>query len=348
MKISERLFLLKPSINVEREVMSISPSRKISSFSQLDDFMTSGGYMEIPENHGRTLKELMLVCQVSYRSEHGLSLEFEFRQCRLTLIYTTKGYFGSQLDFNRRGRRVTGSDMHQWQGFPNYLAELGLTTVSFTQTRKSIRAQLSNGLRVIFQYSAGHDDYLLDQISSRYSNQRKLNRIIAEPMILEMESIGCTVSEYLKQGGFFKLPGQQDRRFTDLLMQCTSKESHSSITGTILGFQFKHWLLEIFYDEELQFTGENMKFIGEHGGDGKEEGQQDNDFRTWGDFQAFARRHGIQIIEQCRSLDVMIVFLDTGANVHFNYSEELSAYVVTVLEGDGMRLRDSYRRIYKD
>ncbi|MEK5465462.1 hypothetical protein MKY64_10650 [Paenibacillus sp. FSL R7-0210] len=264
------------------------------------------------------------------------------------MVYAKKGYFGSQLDFSRRGRRVTGSDMLQWQDFSNYLAELGLTTVNFTQKSKRIRAQLSNGLRVIFQYSADHGDYLLDQITSRYGNQRKLNRIIAEPMILDMQSMGYTVSEYLKHGGFFKLPGQQDRRFTDLLMRCTTKESHSSITGTILGFQFKRWLLEIFYDEKLQFTGENMKFIGEHGEDRKEEGQQDNEFRTWGDFQAFARYHGIQILEQCRSLDVMIVFLDTGANVHFNYSEDLEDYVVTVLEGDGMRLRDSYRRIYKD
>lgn len=70
--------------------MTISPSRKLSSFSQLDDFITYGGYMEIPENHGRTLQELMLDCQVSYRSEHGLSLEFEFRQCRLTVVYAKK------------------------------------------------------------------------------------------------------------------------------------------------------------------------------------------------------------------------------------------------------------------
>lgn len=329
-------------------MINISPSRKLSSFSQLDDFITYGGYMEIPENRGRTPEELLLDCQASSRSKHGHSLEFEFRQCRLTVVYAKKGYFGSQLDFSRRGRRVTGSDMLQWQDFSNYLAELGLTTVNFTQKSKRIRAQLSNGLRVIFQYSADHGDYLLDQITSRYGNQRKLNRIIAEPMILDMQSMGYTVSEYLKHGGFFKLPGQQDRRFTDLLMRCTTKESHSSITGTILGFQFKRWLLEIFYDEKLQFTGENMKFIGEHGEDRKEEGQQDNEFRTWGDFQAFARYHGIQILEQCRSLDVMIVFLDTGANVHFNYSEDLEDYVVTVLEGDGMRLRDSYRRIYKD
>ncbi|MEK4852106.1 hypothetical protein NST04_19825 [Paenibacillus sp. FSL H7-0756] len=328
--------------------MSISPSRKVSSFSQLDDFMRSGGYMEIPENRVRTLQELILDCQASYRSEHGLSLEFEFRQCSLTLICTTKGYFGSQLDFNRRGRKVTGVDMHLWQNFPKYLAELGLTTVNCTQTSRSIRAQLSNGLTVIFKHSAEHNDYLLDRISSRYSNQRQLNRIIAEPMILKMESMGCTVSEYLKQGGFFKLPGQKEHPFTELLTLCTTKESHSSITGTILGFQFKCWLLEIFYDEELQLTGENMKFIGEHEGDAKEEGQQDNEFRTWGDFQTFARHNGIQIIEQCRSLDVMIVFLDTGANVHFNYSEELGDYVVTVLEGDGARLRDSYRRVYKD
>lgn len=164
----------------------------------------------------------------------------------IILIYTTKGYFGSQLDFNRRGRRVTGSTMNLWQYFPNVLAELGLTTVSFTQTRKSIRAQLSNGLRVIFQYSADHGDYLLERISSRYSNSRKINRIIAEPMILAMESMGCTVSEYLKQGGFFKLPEQQNLPFPELLTLCTTKESHSSITGTILGFQFKHWLLEIF------------------------------------------------------------------------------------------------------
>lgn len=66
-----------------REVMNISPSRKLSSFNQLDDFMTSGGYMEIPENRLRTLQELIIDCQASYRSEHGLSLEFEFRQCSL-------------------------------------------------------------------------------------------------------------------------------------------------------------------------------------------------------------------------------------------------------------------------
>lgn len=337
MMISERMLLLKPLINAEREVMNISPSRKLSSFSQLDEFITYGGYMEIPENHGRTLQELILDCQASYRSEHGLSLELEFRQCRLTVVYAKKGYFGSQLDFSRRGRRVTGSDIHLWQNFGDYLAGLGLTTVSFTQTSKSIRAQLSNGLRVIFQYSADHGDYLLEQISSRYSYQRKLNRIIAEPMILEMESMGCTVSEYLKQGGFFKLPGQKEYRFPDLLALCTTKESHSSITGTILGFQFERWLLEIFYDEEGQPTGENMKFTGEN-----------NEFRTWRQFQAFALDNSIQIIEQCRSLDVMIVFLDTGANVHFNYSEDLGDYAVTVLEGDGIRLRDSYRRIYKD
>ena len=328
---------MKPSINAEREVIHISPSRKVSSFSQLDDFIIYGGYIEIPENRGRTLEELMLDCQASYRSEHGLSLEFEFRQCRLTVVYTQKGYFGSQLDFSRRGWRVTESDMHLWQNFGTYLAELGLTIVSFTQASKSIRVQLSNGLRVIFQYSTDHGDYLLDQISSRYGNQRKLNRIIAEPMILDMESMGCTVSSYLKHGGFFKLPGQQNFQFPELLTLCTTKESHSSITGTILGFQFKRWLLEIFYDEQGQLTGENMKFIAE-----------DTEFRTWGDFQAFARHNGIQIIEQCRSLDVMIVFLDTGANVHFNYSEDLGDYVVTVLEGDGVRLRDSYRRIYKD
>lgn len=259
-----------------------------------------------------------------------------------------KGYFGSQLDFSRRGRRVTERDMHLWQNFGGYVAGLGLTSVSFKQNRKSVRAQLSNGLRVIFQYSADHGDNLLDQITSRYGNQRKLNRIIAEPMILDMQSMGYTVSEYLKHGGFFKLPGQRNLQFPELLTLCTAKESHNSITGTILGFQFKRWLLEIFYDEKLQFTGENMKFIGEHGEDRKEEGQQHNEFLTWGDFQAFARYHGIQILEQCRSLDVMIVFLDTGANVHFNYSEDLEDYVVTVLEGDGMRLRDSYRRIYKD
>lgn len=317
--------------------MNISPSNKLSSFSQLDDFMRSGGYMEIPEHHGRTLQDLILDCQASFRSEHGLSLEFEFRQCRLTLLYTGKGYFGSMLDFSRRGRKVTESDNHLWQNFGTYLTELSLIIVNFTQTRKSIRAQLSNGLRVIFTYSADHGDYLLEQISSRYSNQRKLNRIIAEPMILEMERMGCTVSSYLKHGGFFKLAGQQELQFPELAALCTTKESHSSITGTILGFQFKHWLLEIFYDEEGQLTGENMKFIGENNG-----------FRTWGDFQAFARHNGIQIIEQCRSLDVMIVFLDTGANVHFNYSEDLGDYAVTVLEGDGVSLRDSYRRIYKD
>lgn len=338
----------KPLINAERKVMNISPSRKVSSFKHLDDFITYGGYMEIPENRGRTLRELMLDCQASYRSEQGLSLEFEFRQCSLSLIYTVKGYFGSQLNFNRRGRRVTGDDMRLWQQFPNYLAELGLTNVSFTQTRKSIRAHLSNGLRVIFQYSAEHGDYLLDQISSRYGNSRKMNRIIAEPMILEMESMGCTISSYLKHGGFFKLPGQQKLQFPELLTLCTTKESHSSVTGTILGFQFKHWLLEIFYDEEGQLTGENMKFIPEHDGDANGEGQQNNKFRTWGDFQGFARHNGIEIMEQCRSLDVMIVFLDTGANVHFNYSEELGDYVVTVLEGEGTSLRDSYRRIYKD
>lgn len=130
--------------------------------------------------------------------------------------------------------------------FRGYVAGLGLTSVSCTQTRKSIRTQLSNGMRVIFQYSADHGDYLLDQISTRYGNSSKMNRIIAEPMILEMESMGCTVSEYLKQGGFFKLPDQQKLQFPELVTLCTTKESHSSITGTILGFQFKHWLLEIF------------------------------------------------------------------------------------------------------
>lgn len=318
-------------------MMNISPSRKVSSFGQLDDFITYGGYIEIPENRGRTLQELLLDCQASSRSEHGLSLEFEFRQCRLTVLYTQKGYFGSLLEFGRRGRRVTKSDMHLRENFGAYLAELGLTIASFTQTRRSIRVQLSNGLRVIFQYSAEHGDYLLELISNRHSNQRKMNRIIAEPMILEMESWGCKVSSYLKYGGFFKLPGRQELQYPELLALCTTKESHSSITGTILGFQFKHWLLEIFYNEQGQLTGENMKFIGEA-----------TEFRTWEDFQAFARHNGIQIIEQCRSLDVMIVFLYTGANVHFNYSEELGDYVVTVLEGDGMRLRDSYRRIYKD
>lgn len=97
--------------------MIISRSKKLSSFNQLDSFITYGGYIEIPENHGRTVQELLLDCQASYRSEHGLSLEFEFRQCRLTVIYTQKGYFGSQLDFSRRGRRVTESDMHLWQNF---------------------------------------------------------------------------------------------------------------------------------------------------------------------------------------------------------------------------------------
>ncbi|WP_238651944.1 hypothetical protein [Paenibacillus piscarius] len=328
--------------------MNISRSKKLSSFSQLDDFITYGGYIEIPENRGRTLQELMLDCQASSRSEHGLSLEFEFRQCRVIVIYNSKGYFGSQLDFSRRGRRITGIDKHLWRNFPNYLAELGLTIVRCTQNSKSIRVQLSNGLRVILQYSADHGDYLLEQITSRYGNQRKLNRIIAEPMILDMESMGCTVSEYLKQGGFFKLPGQQNLRFPELLMLCTTKESHSSITGTILGFQFKRWLLEIFYDEQLQLTGENMKFIGEHRKGAPEGGLQENEFYNWSEFEDFARRNGIGIMEQCRSMDVMIVFMDTGANVHFNYSEELGDYAVTVLEGDGISLRDSYRRIYKD
>lgn len=328
--------------------MNISPSRKVTSFGQLDDFITYGGYIEIPENRGRTPQELLLDCQASFRSEHGLSLEFEFRQCRVTVIYNSKGYFGSQLDYSRRGRRITGIDKHLWRNFPDYLAELGLTIVRCTQNRKSLRAQLSNGLRVIFQYSGDHEDYLLNQISSRYGNQSKMNQIIAEPMILDMERVGgCTVSGYLKHGGFFKLPGQQhDRPFPELLTLCTTKESHSSITGTILGFQFKRWLLEIFYDEQLRLTGENMKFIGEHRKEAPEGGLQENEFYSWSEFEDFARRNGIGIIEQCRSLDVMIVFLDTGANVHFNYMEELGDYTVTVLEGDGMSLRGSYRRIY--
>lgn len=97
-----------------------------------------------------------------------------------------------------------------------------------------------------FPILADHGDNLLDQITSRYGNQRKLNRIIAEPMILDMQSMGYTVSEYLKHGGFFKLPGQRNLQFPELLTLCTAKESHNSITGTILGFQFKRWLLEIF------------------------------------------------------------------------------------------------------
>ncbi|WP_405113084.1 hypothetical protein MHH28_06195 [Paenibacillus sp. FSL K6-1217] len=308
----------------------------------------------MPENRGRTLQDLMLACQTALRSERHLGLEFEFRHCDVTVIYLNNSYYGSHIDFSRlknlitRDQIVKSCTLHFWSYFEDYIAVLGLTIVTCTPTLNNIRVVLSNGLRLVFRYSKAHHELLIEEISSRYGNKRIMNLLHAEPHLLEMESMGFTFIQYLKHGGFLSVPGLENRRFTDLLMQCTTKESHSSITGTILGFQFKDWYMEFFYDEKLQFTGENMKFIGEHGREDREERQQDNDFYSWGDFQVFARHNDIQIIEQCRSLDVMIVFLDTGANVHFNYSDELGDYAVSVVEGDGMRFRDSYRRIYKD
>jgi len=335
-------------------VLEIGTPKNLSGFSKLNDFMKYGGFMELPENRERTLQDLMLGCQASFRSERDISLEFEFRQCDLTVIYANNRYYGSHIDFSRlknisgKERIVKSCAINFWRYFEGYATELGLTIATCSQTKNSIRVILSNGLRLAFRYSETHDDFLINEISSRYGNKRKMNLIHAKPCILDMESMGFTIIQYLKHGGFFSVPGHGDRRFEDLLMNCITKESHSSITGTILGFQFKAWLLEIFYDEDLQLIGENLKFLGDRRFQSKDETKQETDIHVWEDFKGYAQRNAIQIIERCRSHDVMIVFLDTGSNIHFNYSEECGDYVVSVMEGNGVRLRDSYRRIYKD
>jgi hypothetical protein len=335
-------------------VLKISTPKKLSSFSKLNDVMKFGGFMELPENRERTLRDSLADCQASFRSEHDIAIEYEFRHCDLTVIYVNNGYYGSHIDFSRlkqissKERIVKSCAINFWSHFQGYAEELGLTIVTFTQTKNSIRIILHNGVRLAFRYSKTHDDFLIHEMTSRYSNRRKMSFIYANPCILDRESMGFTVIQYLKHGGFFNIPGNQECRFEDLLMNCTTKESHSSITGTILGFQFKAWLLEVFYDEELQFIGENIKFLGDSHCKNKDETKQETDIHVWEGFKDYTQRNGIQIVEICRSRDVMIVFLDTGSNVHFNYSEEYGDYVISVMEGDGVRLRDSYRKIYKD
>lgn len=106
-------------------MINISPSRKLSSFSQLDDFITYGGYMEIPENRGRTPEELLLDCQASSRSKHGHSLEFEFRQCRLTVVYAKKAISDRSLTSAAEDEELRGVTCSNGRIFPITWQSLG-------------------------------------------------------------------------------------------------------------------------------------------------------------------------------------------------------------------------------
>lgn len=155
-----------------------------------------------------------------------------------------------------------------------------------------------------------------------------------------------TLLHYLRQQGFFHLPAHKNSNFDDLLLKCSSKESHSAITGTILGFEFKNWLLEIFYNDNQELIGENLKFINRSSHSSKEEIIKNCEIHFWESFKLYAQQNDLQITEICKDHDTIIAFLNTGANLHFQYQEEFGDYLISVLEGDGTSFRESYRRIY--
>ncbi|MFD0710510.1 hypothetical protein [Paenibacillus sp. GCM10027626] len=336
------------------EVLRIRSKEKLNSFHKLNDFMKYGGFTEIPENKPLTFNELLLACHASSRSEKGIRLDFEFQQCDLTIIYHNNHYYGSRLDFSRLGRIsskdkiLKSCDVNFWSNFESYATAQSLKISKTTQTKNSIRATLSNGLRVAFHFSKDHDDFLISEITSRFGNKRIMNAALLEPFIIEMESMNISLANYLKHGGFFNLPGNGGDTFNDLLLKCSSKESHSGISGTILGFNFKNWLLEVFYDDDQKLIGENVKFVGNHNNQSKEDILKGTEINFWGNFKTYAEQIGLQMIEICTGYDTIIAFLNSGSNVHFQYQEEYGDYVVCVLEGEGTEYRESYRRIYTD
>lgn len=315
--------------------------------------MKYGGFIEMPENQGIPLHEWMLACQFSSRSTKGIRLDFEYRHCDLTLVYVQDHYYGSLLDYKRlskikdKDKIIRSCEIHFWPYFEDYAKEQGLIIQRCTKTKNSIRAVLSNGLRLTFHYSKAHDDYLIREITSRFGNKRLMNLSLLEPAILEMESLNLSLIQYLKQGGFFNLPGHENRGLDDLLMKCSAKDSHSGISGTILGFEFKHWLMEIFYDNNRELIGENLKFLGNVHCQSKDEIIAETEIHFWEHFRRYAEQHGMQIIETCTSPDLIIAFLNTGSNLHFDYIEEYGDYLVSVIEGDGAKHRDTYRKMYK-
>ncbi|WP_088829979.1 hypothetical protein [Paenibacillus tyrfis] len=326
----------------------------MKKFTKLNDFMKYGGFIEIPENQNMTLNELMLTCQVSSKSEEGIRLDFEFQQCDLTLIYKKNHYYGSLLDFKRftrihdRDKILKGSEINFYRNFQDYAKERKLDISTSTQTKNSVRVVLCNGLRLTFHYSKIHDDFLIWEITNRFGNKRLINLVTSQTSVLTMESMNFSLIQYLKYSGFFNLPGNETISFNDLLMKCCLNESHSGISGTILGFRFKNWLLEIFYDDHKELIGENVKFLGYHNYRSKDEIIQAAEIHFWENFKDYSEQNGLQIIETCTSEDTLIAFLHTGSNLHFDYKEEYGDYLVSVIEGDGTRFREAYRRIYHD
>ncbi|KQN96020.1 hypothetical protein [Paenibacillus sp. Leaf72] len=321
-------------------------------YAELHAFIKHGGFIEIPENGHLTFHELLIACQASARSGQSTVLDFEFRHFDLSLIYVHDQYYGSLIDFKRLARIKNShkiaklGDIHFWHDFERYAAQHRLTIRTCTQTKNSRKAILDNGLRLIFHYSKTHDDFLISEITSRFGNKRMINSTLSPSSYMEMESIDFSIVAYLKHKGLFNLPAHKNSGFHDLLMKCSSKECHSAITGTILGFEFKYWLLEIFYDDHLALIGENLKFINRSSCSSKEEIIKEYEIHFWESFKLYAQQNDLQIIEICKDHDMIIAFLNTGANLHFQYQEEFGDYLISVIEGDGIPFRESYRRIY--
>lgn len=82
--------------------------------------------MELPENRERTFRDSLADCQVSFRSEHDIGIEYEFRHCDLTVIYANNSYYGSHIDFSRlkkisgNERIVKSSAINFWRHFEGY------------------------------------------------------------------------------------------------------------------------------------------------------------------------------------------------------------------------------------
>ncbi|WP_338552505.1 hypothetical protein [Paenibacillus sp. KS-LC4] len=333
-------------------MLTIKLEEKEHKFTGLHAFIKHGGFLEIPENEHLTFHELLTTCQTSVTSGQAAVLAFEFHHCDLSLIYVHGQYYGSLIDFKKLARinnphRIAKQcDIHFWHDFEHYAAQHHLTIRTCTQTKNSRKAILDNGLRLTFHYSKTHDDFLISEITSRYGNKRIIQSTLSASSYMEMERMDFTILHYLRQQGFFHLPAHKNSHFNDLLLKCSSKESHSAITGTILGFEFKNWLLEIFYNDNLELIGENLKFINRCPHSSKEEIINNCEIHFWESFKLYAQQNDLQITEICKDHDTIIAFLNTGANLHFQYREEFGDYLISVLEGDGTSLRESYRRIY--
>lgn len=333
-------------------MLSIRFGEKTHKLDQLHAFIKHGGFIEIPENEHLTFHELLTACQASVKSEQGTVLDFEFQHFDLFLTYVHDHYYGSLINFRRLAqikdpkKIAKQCDIHFWHDFERYAAQHRLTIRKCTQTKSSIKAILDNGLHLTFHYSKTHDDFLISEITSRFGNKRIINSTLSHPSYMEMEHMDFSILHYLRHKGFFNLPAHKNSGFNNLLMKCSSKESHSAITGTILGFEFKNWLLEIFYDDNQELIGENLKFINRSSRSSKEEILEEYDIHFWESFKLYAQQNDLQIIEICKDHDTIIAFLNTGANLHFQYQEEWGDYLISVIEGDGASFRESYRRIY--